>query len=47
MKVGFLSIPAGYDKGRDIDVGVKDDLHVQRPSKTSFSTSDSVNIPFC
>ena len=46
VKVRLFSIATGYDEGRDVDVGVKNDFQNQRPSKTSFLTSDSVKIPF-
>ena len=42
VEISFFGIAARDDEGRDIDVGVEDDIQNQRPSKTSFSTSDSV-----
>lgn len=46
---GKVELTPAYDilNTTMVPASPKDDLHVQRPSKTSFSTSDSVKIPFC
>lgn len=46
MQIGLFRIAARNGKGRDEDIRIEDDPHVQRPRRTRVSTSASVRIPF-
>jgi len=46
FEIGLLGISAWNGESRDVDVGIEDDAHGQRPWNTSFSTSASVRMLF-
>ena len=46
FEIGVLGISSWNGQCRDVDVGIEDDAHGQRPWNTNFSTSASVRMPF-